>query len=143
MIVETILKGKNPNVTTVGAELSIAHVCTLLTARRIGAAPVMNGTVLAGIISERDILHALARHGAAALDLKVGDAMTTTVQTTSLRTTVEEAMAAMTNGRFRHLPVVEGGRLVGIISIGDVVKARLDEQQYEVENLRSYVVGAV
>jgi CBS domain-containing protein len=142
MDVERILKGKTSVVATVGADLPLSDVCALLTERRIGAVPVMDGSTLVGIISERDIVHVLASHGAAALELKVADAMTRAVKTTTLQTTVAQAMAAMTAGRFRHLPVVEGGRLIGIISIGDVVKARLDEQQYEVENLRSYVVGA-
>jgi CBS domain-containing protein len=142
MIVERILKGKPTVIATVGSDTSIAEVCAVLTERRIGALPVMDGVALVGIISERDIVHVLASHGVKALEGKVGDAMTRAVKTTTLQTTVEQAMAAMTAGRFRHLPVLEGGRLVGIISIGDVVKARLDEQQYEVENLRSYVVGA-
>ncbi len=142
MTVEKILRRKGGTVTTVNPQLSLADVCELLTRRRIGAVPVMDGVTLAGIVSERDIGHVLAEHGAAALDLKVADAMTRSVQTITLQTTVEQAMAAMTEGRFRHLPVMENGRLVGILSIGDVVKARLDEQQYEVENLRSYVVGA-
>ena len=141
MTVEKILKGKNSVVATVSADTSLSDVCALLTERRIGAVPVMDGVSLVGIISERDVVHVLASHGAAALDLKVGDAMTRSVKTTTLQTTIAQAMSAMTAGRFRHLPVMDGGRLIGIISIGDVVKARLDEQQYEVENLRSYVVG--
>ncbi len=142
MTVAQILKGKSGAVATVGRDLPLSDVVALLTERRIGAVPVLDGVSLVGIISERDIVHVLASHGSAALDVKVGDAMTRTVKTTTLQTTVEQAMAAMTAGRFRHLPVMEAGRLIGIISIGDVVKARLDEQQYEVENLRSYVVGA-
>ena len=121
--------------------MTLADVATLLTDRRIGAAPVMDGTHLAGIISERDLVHCLARHGAAALDLPVSEAMSRAVQTATPRTSVPEAMAAMTAGRFRHLPVLENGRMVGIISIGDVVKARLDDQANEVESLRAYVAG--
>ena len=142
MVVEKILKGKPSVMATVGTDTSLSDVCALLTERRIGAVPVMDGVALVGILSERDIVHVLASHGVKALELKVSDAMTRSVKTTTLQTTVEQAMAAMTAGRFRHLPVMEAGRLVGIVSIGDVVKARLDEQQYEVENLRSYVVGA-
>jgi CBS domain-containing protein len=142
MIVERILKGKPSVIATVGTDTSVADVCALLTERRIGAVPVMDGATLVGIISERDIVHVLASHGTAALELKVSDAMTRAVKTTTLQTTIAQAMGAMTAGRFRHLPVLDHGRLIGIISIGDVVKARLDEQQYEVENLRSYVVGA-
>jgi CBS domain-containing protein len=142
MTVEKILKGKSSVVATVGADLPLSDVVALLTERRIGAVPVMDGATLVGIISERDIVHVLASHGTAALELKVSDAMTRAVKTTTLQTTIAQAMGAMTAGRFRHLPVLDHGRLIGIISIGDVVKARLDEQQYEVENLRSYVVGA-
>jgi CBS domain-containing protein len=142
MTVEKILKGKSSVVATVGVDLPLSDVCALLTERRIGAVPVMEGATLVGIISERDIVHVLASHGAGALSLKVSDAMTRSVKTTTLQTTIAQAMGAMTAGRFRHLPVLDKGKLIGIISIGDVVKARLDEQQYEVENLRSYVVGA-
>jgi CBS domain-containing protein len=142
MTVGKILKGKSSVVATVGADMPLSEVCALLTERRIGALPVMDGASLVGIISERDIVHVLASHGAGALVVKVADAMTRSVKTTTVETTIAQAMAAMTAGRFRHLPVMEQGRLIGIISIGDVVKARLDEQQYEVENLRSYVVGA-
>jgi CBS domain-containing protein len=113
----------------------------LLATHRIGAAPVSGGGGLDGIISERDIIRALAQHGAGALTLIVGDTMTRSVQTTTPDATVEQAMAAMTAGRFRHLPVMEQGRMTAIISIGDVVKALLTGQAYEVENLRSYVAG--
>jgi CBS domain-containing protein len=142
MMIERILKGKSGIVATIGTQISLAEICAVLTERRIGALPVVDGTSLVGIISERDVVHVLASHGADALKLKVADAMTRSVKTVTLATTVEQAMAIMTAGRFRHLPVVEKGRLIGIISIGDVVKARLDEQQNEVDNLRSYVVGA-
>ena len=97
--------------------------------------------MLVGIVSERDIVHCLARHGAAALDLRAADAMTRSVKTITPTTTVEDAMGAMTTGRFRHLPVYQEAHLVGIISIGDVVKARLDEQATEVDSLRAYVGG--
>ena len=101
----------------------MAEVATALSERRIGAAPVLEGSVLAGIISERDIVHCIARHGAGALDLTAADAMTRAVKTTTPQTSVQHAMEAMTAGRFRHLPVLEDGRMIGIISIGDVVKA--------------------
>ncbi len=141
MTVAAILRHKTGETVTVTSAMTLADVVTKLSQHRIGAAPVMEGTVLAGIISERDIVHCLARHGAPALDLPVSEAMSRAVQTATPKTTVPEAMAAMTEGRFRHLPVMEDGHMVGIISIGDVVKARLDQQTNEVESLRAYVAG--
>ena len=141
MTVAAILRHKSGETVTVTATMTLADVATVLSQRRIGAAPVMDGAQLAGIISERDLVHCLSRHGAAALDLPVSEAMSRAVQTATPSTTVPEAMAAMTAGRFRHLPVLEDGRMVGIISIGDVVKARLDAQANEVESLRAYVSG--
>ena len=142
MTVAAILRHKRTDTLVVAPHASLLDVATLLSKHRIGAVPVLDGDALAGIVSERDIIHCLARHGAGALDLKVSDAMTHIVQTTTPQTTVEEAMAAMTAGRFRHMPVMEAGRMTGIVSIGDVVKARLDEQANEVDSLRAYVVGA-
>ena len=141
MTVAAILRHKSGETVIVTPAMTLAEVATTLSQHRIGAAPVMDGTHLAGIVSERDLVHCLARHGAAALDLPVAEAMSRTVQTATPQTTVPEAMAQMTAGRFRHLPVMEDGRMAGIISIGDVVKARLDDQAHEVESLRAYVSG--
>lgn len=141
MTVAAILRHKAGETVTANPAMTLAEVATLLSERRIGAAPVLEGATLAGIISERDLVHALARHGAAALTLPASDVMSRAVQTATPQTTVQEAMAAMTAGRFRHLPVMEEGRMAGIISIGDVVKARLDQQAGEVESLRAYVAG--
>jgi CBS domain-containing protein len=141
MSVAAILRHKAGETVTVTPAMTLAEAATQLSQHRIGAAPVMEGDTLAGIVSERDIVHFLARHGAAALDMPVRDAMSRAVQTATPRTTIPEAMSAMTAGRFRHLPVMEEARMVGIISIGDVVKARLDEQANEVESLRAYVAG--
>jgi CBS domain-containing protein len=142
MTVERILQGKSREIASITAGASLASVCTLLAERRIGAVPVMEGTSLIGILSERDVVRALALGGATALELPVGEIMTRSVRTITRGTKVEEAMAIMTEGRFRHLPVIEDGRMIGIVSIGDVVKARLDAQQREVEDLKSYVAGA-
>ena len=141
MTVAAILRHKHTDTLTVAPDASLLDVATLLSQHRIGAVPVMQGSALTGILSERDIIHCLARHAAGALDLKAADAMTRIVQTTTPKTTVGEAMAAMTAGRFRHMPVMDDGRMTGIISIGDVVKARLDEQANEVDSLRAYVAG--
>ena len=141
MTVAAILRHKTGQTVTASQGMTLADVATLLSHHRIGAAPVLDGDHLAGIISERDVVQCLARHGAAALDLPVSEAMSRAVQTATPATTVPEAMAAMTAGRFRHLPVMDDERMVGIISIGDVVKARLDAQASEVESLRAYVTG--
>jgi CBS domain-containing protein len=141
MIIAAILRHKQGKIITVSPRDPLSEVVALLATHRIGAAPVSDGGGLDGIISERDIIRALAQHGAGALTLTVADTMTRTVQTTTPEATVEQAMAAMTAGRFRHLPVMEQGRMTAIVSIGDVVKALLTEQAYEVENLRSYVAG--
>jgi CBS domain-containing protein len=143
MSVERILQGKGRDVATVEGTRSLDDVCRLLAERRIGALPVVEGNTLVGILSERDIVRALSVHGAGALGLPVSSVMTRNVQTIKRDTSVEQAMTLMTQGRFRHLPVVEESQLIGIVSIGDIVKARLDDQQREVEDLRSYVVGTV
>ncbi len=141
MTVAAILRQKSGQTITAAPAMTLADVATLLFEHRIGAAPVLDGTHLAGIISERDIVKCIAKHGAAALDLPVAEAMSRSVQTATPKTTVPEAMALMTAGRFRHLPVMDEGRMAGIVSIGDVVKARLDDQAHEVESLRAYVSG--
>ena len=97
---------------------------------------------LVGILSERDIVRGLSRHGITVLDMKVGDLMTADVKTCSPDDSMDSLEATMTSNRIRHLPVLEGGRLAGIITIGDVVKARLDETTMQVESMREYVMSA-
>ncbi|HEY0420600.1 MAG TPA: CBS domain-containing protein, partial [Acetobacteraceae bacterium] len=123
MTVSAILKHKGHDVATVPPGESVAGVVSQLSTRQIGAVVVkQDGGELLGIVSERDIVHALAEHGAAALDMTAEQLMTRGVHTVTRSTTVIEAMTLMTAGRFRHLPVVENGAMLGIISIGDVVK---------------------
>ncbi len=142
MTVSAILKHKGTDIATVPPNRSIAEVVGLLSRRRIGAVPVCDSEdMLLGILSERDIVHALAAHGAEALEMTARQLMTTDVETVGLSTTFDQAFRAMTDGRFRHMPVMEGGRLVGIVSIGDVVKARMMAQEAEVDGLRAYVTG--
>jgi CBS domain-containing protein len=144
MTVAAILKHKGYDVASVQPTITIAEVARLLTERRIGAVVVQDGTSqLLGIVSERDIVHGLAANGANVLDMTAGQIMTRALQTAAPRTTVPEAMTLMTAGRFRHLPVVEGGVLVGIVSIGDIVKARIMAQEQEVDSLKAYVGGGV
>lgn len=142
MSVAAILKHKSPELASVVPNTTIADISTLLANRMIGAVLVLDADHLAGIVSERDIVKSLARHGAAALDMTAAQIMTRHLQTATARTSVREAMAQMTDGRFRHLPVMDGAHVIGIVSIGDVVKARLDDQANEVENLKAYVAGS-
>lgn len=143
MTIAAILKHKGYDVASVRPSVTVADVARLLAGRRIGAVVVQDaGEHLLGIVSERDIIHALAASGAAALDMTAGQLMTRALRTAAPQMTIEEAMAVMTAGRFRHLPVVEHGALLGIISIGDVVKARIMQQEQEVDSLRAYVAGA-
>lgn len=143
MTVAAILHDKGRHIVAVDPAARIAEVVATLAARRIGAAPVLDRAgQLLGIVSERDIVIALAQHGAAALDRTAAQLMTRNVSTATPATTVKEAMAMMTDGRFRHLPVMEAGMLVGIVSIGDVVKARIAQQAQDVDSLRAYVAGA-
>ena len=112
-------------------------------ARRIGAVLVLDrAEQLLGIVSERDIVRSLAANGARTLEMTAGQLMTRAIQVAQPHTTVPQAMAMMTAGRFRHLPVTDHGVLVGLISIGDVVKARIMEQESEVDSLKAYVAGS-
>jgi CBS domain-containing protein len=111
----------------------------LLAERRIGALPVMRQGLIAGIFSERDVLYRLAEEGAFCLDREVGEVMTSPPVTISVGTTSDEALALMTRRRIRHLPVVDGDRMVGFISIGDLVKGKIDEVTAEAEQMRQYI----
>jgi CBS domain-containing protein len=143
MTIAAILKHKGTDVASVGPTRSIAEVARLLSSRRIGAVPVRDAEDrLLGILSERDVMYALASHGAATLQMTARQLMTVTVQIATPDMTVNEALRAMTEGRFRHMPVVAQGRLIGIVSIGDVVKAKLMQQEAEVDGLRAYVAGS-
>ncbi len=143
MTVAAILKHKGNDVVSVAPSMDVMELARTLSARRIGAAVVQDaGQQLLGIVSERDVLNAIAGKGVAALGMSVAQLMTRALTTVTPATTVAEAMELMTAGRIRHLPVVEGGRLAGIISIGDVVKSRIQAQEGEVESLKAYVAGA-
>jgi len=141
--VSAVLRHKGHQVVTVAPDQTIAAVARLLTLNRIGAAPVVNQEGrLVGIISERDIVRGLSENGATTLTLPAERLMTREVRTCSREDLLVEVMSVMTNQRVRHLPVVQNGAIDGIVSIGDVVKQRLDEVQFEVEELRRYVSGA-
>lgn len=142
MNVAAILKGKGRAVVTARADATLEEVGKRLTAKNIGALVIIgaNGTV-EGIISERDIIRCIAQRGASCLSEQVRDVMTRSVVSCSETDTLDQLMTTMTAGRFRHLPVIEDGALVGIVSIGDVVKHHIAEVEMEASALRSYIVA--
>jgi CBS domain-containing protein len=142
MFVRNILKSKGTDVVTTGPEETIAATAKLLHKHRIGAVLVLDGDgKVAGVISERDIVRGAALHGEEVFSMKVRELMTRDVVVCSPHDTIQDIMSLMTARRIRHVPVVEDGKLQGIISIGDVVKLRLGEVELEAESLREYVLG--
>lgn len=140
MRVESILADKGRSVATIGRERSVLDASRSLAAHRIGALVVSeDGSTIEGIVSERDIARAIAIAGADALDWPVGQIMTADVLTCRPDDTCDQLMAAMTRRRARHLPVVADGAMVGIVSIGDVVKRRVDELQSDNQVLHEYL----
>ena len=143
MTVARILEQKGREVQTVQPHHSLKDVIARLADKRLGALVVSDATrAPLGIISERDIVRVLAEHGASALDDPVSRHMTRNVQTVREDATIDEVMSMMTNGRFRHMPVVEDGKLIGIISIGDVVRRHVEALHHEREALREYIATA-
>jgi CBS domain-containing protein len=142
MFVSDILTQKGGLVFTVTPGTTVTQIAKQLGIRRIGSVLVMaDADTVVGIVSERDLVRALSRHGAAALEFEAREVMTRDVVTCHPDDSIDHVMQVMTNGRFRHLPVVHHGELLGLISIGDVVKARLEETQHETEALRAYIVA--
>lgn len=139
----TVASIMSRSVVTIEPTRTLADVAALLSERRIGAA-VVTGVEgkLAGIISERDVVRAVARDGASALSLPVASCMTRNVVTCVPATLITQVMSIMTEGKFRHLPVLENDRLVGIVSIGDVVKRRLADTEAESAAMRDYIASA-
>ncbi len=132
MLISDVLRTKSREVTKIGAEDRVSAAVQRLSERRIGALVVEDAWMkLVGIFSERDLLHALARRGAAALDCKVAELMTSHLITCVSSERIDAALAMMVMKRIRHLPVVDDGHLAGIVSIGDLVKYRLDEKELE------------
>lgn len=140
--VSVILDRKGHEVLTTSADSTVADVTALMVERGVGALVVTDASGdVEGIVSERDVVRGLATHGAQLLDRTVAEVMTSAVQTCAPATGTTELAEAMTEGRIRHLPVVDEGRLVGIVSIGDVVKSRIDELAIQAESLEAYVSG--
>jgi CBS domain-containing protein len=142
MTVARIINEKGRDVVTIGPGASLAEVAALLSEKRIGAVVVIDNGELLGILSERDIVRGLARHGAEVLNKLASDCMTSRVVTCRPEDTINDVMQKMTTGRFRHLPVIENGALAGLVSIGDIVKRRIEEVEREAEQIREYIATA-
>ena len=141
MTIATILSNKGHLVATIASDAPLSEAVRELGTRRIGALLVVDGDSIAGIISERDIIYSLKDHGAQVLDFPVARVMTHGPIKIEPATSVPSAMALMTQQRIRHLPVVDGETLCGMVSIGDLVKYRIDEIEQEAEAMRHYIAG--
>lgn len=140
MILEQILNDKGREVVTLRADHTLREAAQMLDERRIGAVVALaeDGAIV-GVLSERDIVRQVARHGGAALDMKVGEAMTRSVIAVAAETPVDEALQLMTDRRIRHLPIVRNDRLTGFVSIGDLVKWKIAETEAEAQAMKSYL----
>lgn len=141
MTIRAILAGRNGSIHTADGSESVAAVVNRLTEQRIGAVPVMDNGRVAGIFSERDVMQCLTAHGAQALDLLVRDVMTAPAISIAPDHPVLAALSLMTRRRIRHLPVVDGEALIGFISIGDLVKYRIESIEAEAAAMRDYISG--
>ncbi len=142
MSISSILRNKPRAIFSVEPTDTIAAVSRALAEKRVGALLVLDrGGQMLGIISERDVIRSLAADGARTLEMTAAQLMTRVVHTITPETEVQKAMEIMTTGRVRHLPVVDGGTLAGMVSIGDVVKECMEQQAQEVDTLRDYVAG--
>ncbi len=142
MTIRAILANKGDEVITVRSDIDAGAAVKLLANMRIGAIPVVDHGTIKGIFSERDIIYALALHGEAALKRSVSDLMSSPAVTVAPETAALEALGLMTKRRIRHLPVVDGGNLIGFVSIGDLVKYRIDLIESEASALRTYIQTA-
>ena len=142
MSIQTILGDKGRDVATVSADAKLSEAVRILGERRIGALPVVEGDQIVGIISERDVIYSLKDHGPEVLDWPIDRVMTSPAITVDPSTEVLSALALITQRRVRHLPVVSGGRLIGIVSIGDLVKHRIERIEFEAQAMRDYIQSA-
>ncbi len=138
--IDRVLQDKGGDVLTITSDASVSEAVRRLADRNVGAVVVVDGSNVVGVLSERDVVRRLAVEPDV-LGLSVGDVMTSPVTTCRPDATIDELMRTMTEQRFRHLPVLDDGRLVGIVSIGDVVKHRIDELATQTEQLTEYVAG--
>lgn len=129
-------------IVTCDADISMREALSLLANKRIGAVPVMRGGAVVGIFSERDVIYCLEREGEASLDKRVGEVMTAPAISVDPQTSIDEALELMTRRRIRHLPVLQGDAMCGFISIGDLVKSRIDAVEAEAQAMRTYIQTA-
>jgi len=141
MRIADVLRNKGASVATITPETSVSGLLTELTVHNIGAMVVMSPDGLVGIVSERDVVRKLHELGAEILRRPVSEIMTTLVATCTPSDSVDSLSALMTKNRVRHVPVMDNGRLAGIVSIGDLVKNRLDEVEFEAQSLRSFIAS--
>ena len=142
MTIKAILEGKGENIISVSPSDSVNDAVTLLAEKRIGAVPVVTAGSVVGIFSERDVIYGLAKEGASILTRKVADVMTAPALTVAPESGVLAALSLMTRRRIRHLPVIGAGRVVGVVSIGDLVKYRIDKIEAEAAAMRDYIQGS-
>ena len=142
MTIATILGGKGHAVVSIAGDRTVAEAVKLLAERRIGAVPVIAGDAVIGIFSERDVIYSLEREGQSALDRRVSEVMTAPAITVTPDESILAALALMTRRRIRHLPVMDGERCVGVVSIGDLVKHRIERIESEAEAMRAYIQQA-
>lgn len=142
MTIARLIAGRSTDLISCETSTTVREAVALLSERRIGALPVFENGQIAGIFSERDVVYQLAAHGSAMLDGPVGAVMTAPPVTVDPSTGVMDALALMTRRRFRHLPVVDNGAVVGFVSIGDLVKYRIERIESEAEAMRAYIQTA-
>lgn len=142
MSISIILENKGHDTISATPDMRVGEFAALLAEKRIGAVPVLEGMEVVGIMSERDLVYCLAREGAAALDRPIGEVMTSPPITVEPAHSILGALGLMTQRRIRHLPVVDGGRMVGFISIGDLVKYRMDRIEADAAAMRDYIQSA-
>lgn len=142
MTIAAILEGKPRDIVSVEAETPVRDAVALLAEKKIGAMPVIDGERVVGIMSERDVIYCLASDGAAMLDWPVSRVMTAPAITIESKVSILAALSQMTKRRIRHLPVVDGERLIGFVSIGDLVAYRISQIEQEAEAMRAYIQSA-
>lgn len=139
MTIGRLIEGRDSTVLTCDVTTKVSDAVGMLADRRIGALPVLDGESLAGIFSERDVIYRLREFGPSVLERPVAEVMTAPAITVETETSVLAALSLMTRRRFRHLPVIDGGRMVALVSIGDLVKYRIDSIESEAEAMRTYI----
>ena len=142
MTIGSMMEGREEAVVSCSPTDTVQHAAALLAEKRIGALPVMDGDAVAGVFSERDLLYCIAKEGAAVLTRNVGEVMTAPAITIERGENVLTALSMMTRRRIRHLPVMHGDRMVGFVSIGDLVKYRMDMIEAEAQQMREYITTA-